>query len=150
MVDAVGVEVACHVAEAALPPLAAVAQHLVPVVGGEAPVLAVLGKVIGRRSGLAVEVEVAGLLPYVAAVAGDADGDVTFEEHAARAGVGVDGAELLGENELDEVPEADGRPGGVGAGGAAVPVLLRPLAEVARGKAVAQDAVLGVGFQPLA
>ena len=78
MVNAVGVKVAGHIAEPPFPPMAAVAQHLIPVVGRESPVLSIHGEVIGWGTGLTVEVEVARLLPHVASVAIHADGDITF------------------------------------------------------------------------
>lgn len=40
-------------------------------------------------------------------MAGHADGDVTFKNHATRAGVSVDAAKLLGEDELNEIPESN-------------------------------------------
>ena len=58
MVDAVGIEILLHFAEAAHPPLAAVTEHLVPVVGRESPVLPVSSKLIGWCSCLSVQVEV--------------------------------------------------------------------------------------------
>ena len=69
MVYAVGIEVLCHLAESSHPPLAAVLQHLVPVVGGEAPVLPVGRERVGRCSCLSVQVEVLRLHPGLHAVA---------------------------------------------------------------------------------
>ena len=63
MVYAVGIEELRHLAEAAYPPQATILQHLVPVVGGEAPVLTIGRERIGWRTGLSGEVEVFGLYP---------------------------------------------------------------------------------------
>ena len=57
MVYAVCVEVFCHLAESALPPLVAVLSHYVPVVGRESPVLTVGREVVRWCSCLSVEVE---------------------------------------------------------------------------------------------
>ena len=69
MVDAVSVEVLGHLAEAAYPPLTAVLEHGIPVVGGEAPVLTVGRERIRRRTGLSVKVEVLGFYPSLYTVA---------------------------------------------------------------------------------
>ena len=69
MVNAVGVEVLCHLAEAVHPPAAVVLHHLIPVVGGESPVLAVGRERIGWGTGLLTHVEVAGFYPSLYAVA---------------------------------------------------------------------------------
>jgi hypothetical protein len=87
VVDAVSVEILMHVLEAAHPPLASVGNHAVPVVRREAPVLSVHGESVWRSARLRVEVEVFGLVPYVAAVAVHADGYVALEDDAASAGI---------------------------------------------------------------
>ena len=56
MVDAEGVEVLAHLAQATLPPVVVVLCHLIPVVCGEAPVLAVGAEEIGRCAGAGIEV----------------------------------------------------------------------------------------------
>ena len=105
VVDAVGIEELRHVLEATHPPLTTVFEHLVPVVGREAPVLTVDREVIGRRTGLSVEVEVAWLHPHVAAIAVHADRDVALEDDMMLAGVGVGLVELSVEDILNEIPE---------------------------------------------
>lgn len=52
VVDAVGVEVFCHFAEACFPPGVVVFFHNGPVVGGESPVLPHDRECVGRGSGL--------------------------------------------------------------------------------------------------
>ncbi len=105
VVDAVGVEILRHLAEAAHPPLTAVLHHLVPVVGGEAPVLSVFAEGIGRSACLPVEVEVARLSHHVGSVAVDADGNVALQDDALLACVLVGAVHLLVEVKLHIVPE---------------------------------------------
>ena len=57
MVDAVGVEIVLHLGETAAPPEEIILGHLVPVVGGEAPVLATCIEIIGRSTGRSVQVK---------------------------------------------------------------------------------------------
>ena len=82
MVNTVGIEVLCHLTEATYPPLTTVLQHLVPVVSGEAPVLAVGREWVGWGTGLTVQVEVLGFYPCFNTVATDADGDVALKDDA--------------------------------------------------------------------
>ncbi len=155
VIDAVGVEVLCHLGEASHPPGAAVLEHLVPVVGGEAPVLAVGGKGVGRGSGLAVEVEVAGLNPSLHAVAAHADGDVALEYDVALAGIVVGLAHLLVEVVLHIVPVGHFlvlAGAAVGHGGAQALVegaVLGPLAEAGSAVEVAIVAEGCIGHKPL-
>ncbi len=154
VVYAVCVEEVLHVLEAACPPGASVLEHLGPVVGGEAPVLSVWREVVRRRACLAVEVEVARLGPYVAAVAVHADGYVALEHHALLAGVVVGRGHLGVEDVLHVVVE-----GGVlvclaaggGEGGALrlVPlVVVGPEGEVCRTVLLAQGGVACVWYEP--
>ena len=105
MVDAVGVEIFGHILETAHPPGAVVTEHLVPVVGGEAPVLSVHGEVIGRCTGLSVEVEIAGFHKDITARAVHADGNVALQDDALAAGIGMRLFHLHGEHELHIVVE---------------------------------------------
>ena len=105
VVDAIGIEIFSHLAEAAYPPAAAVFEHSIPVVGGEAPVLSVYGEGIGRCTGLTVQVEVFRFYPGLYAVTADADGDITLQDDLVLPGVGMGSAHLLVEVELDEIPE---------------------------------------------
>lgn len=95
MVDAVGVEVLRHLAEALYPPLAAIGQHHVPVIGREAPVLAIGRESVRRGACLAVEVEILGLYPGLYTVAADANGDVTLEDNMLALGILVGTTHLL-------------------------------------------------------
>lgn len=61
MVDAVGIEIARHHLQAALPPGVAVLGHCLPVVGWEAPVLSFCGEVIGWGADLHIKVEQIGM-----------------------------------------------------------------------------------------
>ena len=79
VVDAVNVEIFGHLAETGLPPCEAVAVHLLPVVGGEAPVLSHHREVIRGSACLAVEIEQTRREPCINAGAGNADGDVALD-----------------------------------------------------------------------
>ena len=105
VVDTVSIEELRHVLETAYPPLATVFEHLVPVVSREAPILTVDREVIGWRTGLSVEVEVAWLHPYVAAIAVHANRDVALEDDVVLACVGMSLVELSIEDILNEIPE---------------------------------------------
>ena len=105
MVDTVGVEVLCHLAEATYPPLTAVLQHLVPVVGGEAPVLTVGRERIGWGTGLTVQVEIFGLNPCLDTVAADANGDVTLQDDMVLTGILVGSVHLPVKVILHVAPE---------------------------------------------
>mmetsp|Transcript_68060 Transcript_68060/g.168157 ORF Transcript_68060/g.168157 Transcript_68060/m.168157 type:complete len:274 (-) Transcript_68060:954-1775(-) len=82
VVDTIRVEVVGHGAEACTPPREAVLTHVLPVVGGESPVLAFLCVVVGGGACLLVHVEQVGLEPCVNGVVVDADGQVSLEGHA--------------------------------------------------------------------
>ena len=152
MVYAVGVEVLLHLAETAHPPRAAVGQHLVPVVGGESPVLSVGREGIGRSTGLPVEVEVAGLHPGLHAVARDADGDVTFQYHAMRARIRMSSTHLTVEVVLYVVPEIHlllGLLGNAAPSGPHVAHLVGPRREGGRAVEVAEITEGSVRHQPV-
>ena len=95
MVDAVGIEVVGHLGEAAGKPLIALGSHGLPVVGGEAPVLSVAGKGIGRSAGLALQAEESGIAPCLHAGAADADRYVALEHYAMLMGIVGGMLELL-------------------------------------------------------
>ena len=101
MVNAVGIEVFRHFAEAFHPPRIAVLFHDIPVVGGEPPVLSVYGEIIGRCAGLSVQVEIVGLCPCFYTVAADADGYVTFQHNTIGACMFGSGKQLQMQVELD-------------------------------------------------
>lgn len=89
MVDAVGREVFCHLAETSLPPMVLVFLHHLPVVGGHSPILSVGGKSIGRSSCLPVHIEIIRLYPCLHAVAADTYRDITFHDDSLAASVGA-------------------------------------------------------------
>ena len=88
MVDAEGVEVLAHLAQAALPPVVVVLCHLVPVVGGEAPVLTVHAEEIGRCAGAGIEVVELREAGSVHTVAAHSYGQVALQVNSLRMGVG--------------------------------------------------------------
>ena len=102
VVDAVCVEIFRHLSETLFPPAESVGRHSFPVVGWEAPVLTQHGKVVGRRAGLRVHVEQAGILPRVNAFAPYADGNVSFEDDSVLMGEIAHFAQLPVEVELLE------------------------------------------------
>ena len=101
VVYAIGVKVACHVAEALYPPLSAVAEHGFPIIGGEAPILSVCAEVVGGSSCLTVHIKIVWVCLYIAAVAVHSDGYVAFEHDSEGLGMGVDVAHLGVEYVLD-------------------------------------------------
>ena len=80
VVDTIGIEILRHVLETAHPPNAVVGNHRIPVVGGEAPILAVHREVVGWSTSLAVQVEVLGLHPDIATMAVHANRNVTLQD----------------------------------------------------------------------
>ena len=106
MVYAEGIEVLRHFTHAGAPPGIVVFGHLFPVVGGEAPVLAVGGKGIRRCTSLAVHVEEFRVLPGVNAHAGYADGKVSLQGHAVQVGIVHGFPQLLVQQELHVAVEA--------------------------------------------
>ena len=105
MVNAISVEKLSHLTEAACPPYTIVFHHLIPVVGGEAPVLSVSRERIGWGTCLSVEVEIFRFHPCLYAVTGDTDGDITFQDDMMLTGILVGGMHLLVEVILYEEPE---------------------------------------------
>ena len=79
MVDTVCIEIFRHLAETVFPPSEAVACHLFPVVGREAPVLSEHGEIIRWRACLTVHVEQTRVSPCVDAETAYADRYVPFE-----------------------------------------------------------------------
>src|SRR5688500_7756165 len=115
MVDADGVEVVQHRAEATDPPVELRAAVDGPVVVRVAPELPVAAERIGRAAGddpgvaVLVEVEQVRVGPDVGGVEGDEDRDVADEADAFATRVVVEGGPLAVEEELDELVEADFR-----------------------------------------
>ena len=105
MIDTVGIEELRHLTEATYPPLATVLQHLVPVIGWEAPVLTIGREWIGRCTSLTVEVEVLWFYPSLYTVARDTNGDITLQDDTMVAGIFMGSMHLLVEVILYEVPE---------------------------------------------
>ena len=94
VVEAIGVEVVCHVAEACLPPGISVACHFVPVVGGKAPVLSVSGEEVGRCTGVAVKMKQPAVNPGPDATGRDAYGYVALEHYTKTLGTRVNALHL--------------------------------------------------------
>ena len=155
VVDAVGIKELRHVLETAHPPGAIVAQHLVPVVGWEAPILPFNREIIGRRACLSVEVKVMWFGPHVATVAVYPNGDVAFQYHALSASMLVGMAHLGVKQILNKVMESHllvslGRRRREGFAFGFVPsVVVGPLCKVGRAVEVAKVAILGVGHKPI-
>ena len=107
MVNAVGIEIFCHFAEALLPPFVVVFFHYPPVVGGKAPVLSVGREVIGWGACLSVQVEVFGFHPCLHPIPADADGNIPLEYHPVGTGIVVCLFHLLVQAELHKGPKGD-------------------------------------------
>ena len=142
MVDTVSIEVLCHLAETAYPPLAAVFQHLVPVVRGEAPVLTVGRERIGWGTGLTIQIEVLGFYPCLDTVAADADRNVALQDDTMLAGILMGGMHLAVKVVLHIAPE-------VGHFLVRLGQRLRPCRELCRTVEVAIVAEFRVRLQPL-
>ena len=78
VVDAISIKKLRHVLETAHPPGAIVAQHLVPVVGWETPVLTFNREIVGRSTSLAIKIEVMWFCPNVATISIHANRNVAF------------------------------------------------------------------------
>ena len=139
----IGIEILRHLAEAAHPPRAVVLEHLVPVVGGEAPVLSVVREGIGWCSSLSVEVEVTRLYPGLHTIATDADGDITLQYHLILTCILVGSTHLLVEDILDEIPEVEHL-------SISLRQALGPLREGGGTVFISIEAEAGIGLQPLA
>ncbi len=152
MVYAVGVEIVAHLAQTRLPPGKARLLHLVPVVSGEAPVLAVGAEGIRRCTGLHIKVKEFRRHPGVGAGAAHAYGQVALNSHPMAVGIGDGILELNVETVLDPAPESDRRRVGR-------EVILRlltaelrifpPLGKIHRPHLVAKAAEYGIGQQPV-
>ena len=81
VVDAESVEVLGHGAQAGLPPGIVVLRHLLPVIGGETPVLAVPAEEIRRSARARIQIVELRIARCVHAVASDSDGEVSLEEN---------------------------------------------------------------------
>ena len=105
VVDAVSIKVSCHVLETAVPPLAAILQHLKPVIGRESPVLTIGREVIRWSTRLTIEVEVFRFRPYIATIAVYADWNITLQNNALSLGMLVSLLHLAVQYELYEIEE---------------------------------------------
>ena len=146
MVDTIGIKELCHLAETTYPPRATVLQHLVPIVGGEAPVLAIGRERIGGRTSLTVQVEVLRFYPSLHTIARNANGDVALEDDMMVAGKFVGSMHLLIQIVLNEIPELHLLVSGLDSSNGS---LLRPLREVGSAILVAVVAEGSIGDQPL-
>ena len=105
VVDAVSIKISCHVLETAVPPLAAILQHLKPVIGRESPVLTIDREVIRWSTRLTIEVEVFWFRPYIATIAVYADWNITLQNNALSLGMLVSLLHLAVQYELYEIEE---------------------------------------------
>ena len=155
VVHTISIEVGSHGLQTRTPPGVSVFFHLLPIVGGEAPVLSVRRKGIGRSTGLTVEVEQMRVGPGGHAVAADAYGNVAFEHNSLCASLLVCPAHLTVQNVLHKAVE-----GAVAFGcgvfeevgfdvGFVVSGAAFPIAEVGCVVSVAQMAECGIGRQPV-
>lgn len=87
VVNAVRTEELCQLAQSAPPPGISILTHLLPVVGGEAPVLSIGVKLVWRGSSGGVHVEEVGPLPGVHTVARHSNGKVSLQDDMAGSGV---------------------------------------------------------------
>ena len=142
MVDTIGVEILRHLTEATYPPLAAVFQHLIPVVGGEAPVLSVSRERIGRSSRLTIQVEILRFNPGFHTITTDANGNVTLQDDTMFTGIVVGSTHLLVEIVLHITPE-------VGHLLVRLSQRLGPFREGCRTIEITVVAELSIRFQPL-
>ena len=101
MVDTVGIEIVGHLGEALSKPVVTLGCHSTPIVSGEAPVLPVSSKSIGRSTGLTLQAEESGMAPCLHTGAADADGDISLEYHAMAMGIVGSMLELLMQVVLD-------------------------------------------------
>ena len=155
MVDAIGIEKLSHVLESAYPPGTTVAQHLVPVVRRKAPVLAIHREIVGRCTGLSIEMEVFRFGPHIATVAINTDGNVAFQYDTLGASMLMGPPHLSIKQILNEIMESHlsislGRRRGERFAFGLVPgVVIRPTGEVGSAVLIAQMAVLRIGHEPM-
>ncbi len=95
VVDSVGIEILAHFAEAVFPPFETVTAHFLPIICGEAPVLAKHREIIRRCTGLTVHVKQTGIGPSVNAVARDTDGNVALDGDTVGIGILMNMLHLL-------------------------------------------------------
>ena len=152
VVNAIRIKVFGHLAETCLPPCKAIFVHLLPVVGGEAPVLALYREVIRRRTGLAIHIEQARLYPRIYAGARDTDRYVALNSYAVAVGVFMHMAHLLVKVVLQIAHivylMAVCLNEGIDLGGI-IGCILAPLSKVGRAILVAQHAECSIRHKPL-
>ena len=151
VVDAIGIKELRHVLETTHPPGAIVAQHLVPVVCWEAPILTFNREIVGWCTRLSVKVKVMWFGPHVTTMAVHANGDVAFQYHTLGASMFVGMAHLGVKQILNEVMEGHllislgCRRREWLAFGLVPSIMIGPLGEVGSAVEVAKVAILGVG-----
>ena len=91
VINTEGIEVLRHPVEAFPEPRNQVCE-IIPIIGGKAPVLTVLGEGIGRSTCLRIEIEERRMSLGLHTVEIDADGDITFQDDAF--GTGIVGSSL--------------------------------------------------------
>ena len=106
MIYAVSIKEFVHVLKATYPPLAAIFQHLIPVISGESPILSVHRKVIWWCTCLPVEVEILWFHPHVTSITIDADRDVSLQNDPFLTCIGMYCFHLFIENKLHKIKES--------------------------------------------
>ena len=144
MVDTVGIEIVGHLGETLCKPMVALGCHGTPVIGGEAPVLSVARKGIGRGTGLTLQAEKTGMAPCLHTGATDTDGDVALEHHTMAVSIVGRMLELLMQMILNE--EIDGSSGFIVV--FIIHTVVAPLRVVGRAILVTQVAIGRIGAQP--
>ena len=155
VVDTIGIEILGHLTETTHPPTATVLEHDLPVISRKAPVLAVDRKIIGRRTGLAIQIKVVRLHPSLHTVAADADGNVSLQNDTLRTSIIGSRKQLFMQAELYIIVVRNfiiGRSGRTAKGTYVFPPvfrILRPCVEIGRPETVAQHAKRRIGHQPI-
>jgi hypothetical protein len=108
MVDAEGIEIQAHLREALFPPRETIGFHTRPIVGRKAPVLALFGKIIGRRACLTAHIIQFGRYPGIAAVAVNADWNIAFNRKSFFMCISRGGTQLQVQVPLNEEMNGDG------------------------------------------
>ena len=155
VVDAISIKELRHILESASPPLTVVLQHLVPVVGREAPVLTIHREVIRWSSSLSVKIEVLRLCPHITAKTVHTDRNVAFQNDSLGHGMLVGSLHLCVQHKLNEVEELHLLVGLCSWVGQCLAVFLvpsivvGPLREISSAILIAQTRILCIRHQPL-
>ena len=155
VVDTIGIEILGHLTETTHPPTATVLEHDLPIISRKAPVLAVDRKIIGRRTGLAIQIKVVRLHPSFHTVATDTYGNVSLQNDSLRTGIIGSRQQLFMQAELYIIIVRNFLVGRSGRTAKSTYVfrpvfrILRPCVEIGRPETVAQHAKRRIGHQPI-